>query len=139
MNTVKIIINRLGAVRNSVVELKPLMIFSGESGLGKSYVAILVHYVYKLLSESRLQNFFLANEWDVDKLAETSPQNGTFTAQSSQLLQWINEDACKYMRESVGNPELPVDVSFQLPLTQLFYNFTYRTVLFSTIVMLPAK
>lgn len=130
MNTVKIIINRLGAVRNSVVELKPLMIFSGESGLGKSYVAILVHYVYKLLSESRLQNFFLANEWDVDKLAETSPQNGTFTAQSSQLLQWINEDACKYMRESVGNPELPVDVSFQLPLTQLFYNFTYRTVLF---------
>lgn len=59
MNTVKIHIKRLGAVRDSVVELKPLMIFSGESGLGKSYVAILVHYVYKILSENRLQNFSL--------------------------------------------------------------------------------
>lgn len=129
MNTVKIHIKRLGAVRDSVVELKPLMIFSGESGLGKSYVAILVHYVYKILSENRLQNFFLANGWDVDTLTETSPQNGSFTVQSPQLLQWINEDACQYMRDSVGNPELPVDVSFQLPITQLFYTFTYRTVL----------
>ena len=129
MNTVKIHINRLGAVRDSEVELKPLMIFSGESGLGKSYVAILVHYVYKLLSENRLQNFFLANGWDVDTLTVTSPQNGTFTVQSSQLLQWINEDACHYMRDSVGNPELPVDVSIQLPITQLLYTFTYRTVL----------
>lgn len=129
MNTVKIHIKRLGAVRDSVIELKPLMIFSGESGLGKSYVAILVHYVYKFLSENRLQNFFLANGWDVDTLTETSPQNGSFTVQSTQLLQWINEDACQYMRDSVGNPELPVDVSFQLPITQLFYTFTYRTVL----------
>jgi predicted ATPase len=55
MKTIKIHINRLGAVRNSVVELKPLMIFSGESGLGKSYVAILVHYFYKVLAETRLQ------------------------------------------------------------------------------------
>ena len=60
MKTIKIQINRLGAVCNSVVELKPLMIFSGESGMGKSYVAILVHYFYKVLTENRLQAFFSA-------------------------------------------------------------------------------
>ena len=40
MKSIIIHINRLGAVINSTIELKPLLIFSGESGLGKSYVAI---------------------------------------------------------------------------------------------------
>ena len=66
MKSIKIQINRLGAVQNSTLELKPLMIFSGESGLGKSYVAILVRYFYKLLAESRLQGFFNAEGWDYD-------------------------------------------------------------------------
>ncbi len=130
MQTVKIHIRQLGAVRNSEVELKPLMIFSGESGLGKSYVAILVHYVYKILSENRLQNFFVANGWDFDSLAASSPQNGTFTVHTHQLLKWLNDDACQYMRDAVGNPKLEVDVSFVLPLRQLSYTFTYRTVLY---------
>lgn len=130
MNTIRIHINELGAVCNSVVELKPLLIFSGESGLGKSYVAILVHYVYKLLSENRFQNFFSSNGWDMDSLTASSPQNGSFTVQSHQLLQWINNDACQYMRDAVGNPDLHVDISFEMPIRQLSYTFTYRTVLY---------
>ncbi len=39
MNPVIFQIKKLGAVKNSKIELKPFMIFSGESGLGKSYVA----------------------------------------------------------------------------------------------------
>ena len=59
MNPVIFQIKKLGAVKNSKIELKPFMIFSGESGLGKSYVAFLVHYLYTLLSSSyRLNSFF---------------------------------------------------------------------------------
>lgn len=130
MNTIRIRINELGAVRNSVVELKPLMIFSGESGLGKSYVAILAHYVYKLLSENRLQEFFSSNGWDMDSLTASSPQDGTFTVQIYQLLQWINNDASQYMRDAVGNADLHVDISFEMPIRQLQFAFTYRTVLY---------
>lgn len=130
MNTIRIHINELGAVRNSVVEMKPLMIFSGESGLGKSYVAILVHYIYKLLSENRLQDFFSSNGWDMDSLTATSPQNGTFMVQIYQLLQWINNDASQYMRDAVGNADLHVDISFEMPIRQLSFVFTYRTVLY---------
>ena len=130
MNAIRIHINELGAVRNSVVEVKPLMIFSGESGLGKSYVAILVHYVYKFLSENRLQEFFSSNGWDMDSLTASSPQDGTFTMQTYQLLQWINNDASQYMRDAVGNADLHVDISFEMPIRQLQFTFTYRTVLY---------
>lgn len=49
MEGITIHINRLGAIRDSVVKLKPIMIFSGESGLGKSYMAMLCHYVFIVL------------------------------------------------------------------------------------------
>lgn len=130
MKPIKIHINRLGAVQDSTIEIKPLMVFSGESGLGKSYVAILVHYIYKLLSENRLQDFFSANGWDFDSLASVSSQNGSFTVQSHMLLQWINVDACQYLRDAIGNPNLHVDLSIQMPIAQPSYVFTYRTVLY---------
>ena len=45
MRTVTFNITKLGAIRDSKIELKPLMLFSGESGLGKSYAAFLIHYL----------------------------------------------------------------------------------------------
>ena len=43
MKSVKINIKRLGAIRDSELYIKPLMIFSGESGLGKSCALFLCH------------------------------------------------------------------------------------------------
>ncbi|QUB63653.1 hypothetical protein J5A54_02885 [Prevotella melaninogenica] len=53
-------INQLGAIRDSSITIKPLIVLSGESGLGKSYAAFLVHYIYYLLSDTndRLKSFF---------------------------------------------------------------------------------
>ena len=70
MNPVIFQIKKLGAVRNSKIELKPLMIFSGESGLGKSYVAFLVHYLYTLLTSHRLTSFFKERDIDFESLFE---------------------------------------------------------------------
>lgn len=130
MKPIKISINRLGAVQNSTLELKPLMIFSGESGLGKSYVAILVHYFYKLLAESRLQGFFNAEGWDYESLINLNSDEGSFSVTTDKLLSWINEDAKAYMRQSVGNDELAVDVSFEIPFTKQEYSFRYSKALF---------
>lgn len=128
MKTIKIHINELGAVRNSVVELKPLMIFSGESGLGKSYVAILVHYFYKVLAENRLQAFFSARGWDYDTLVSKNPDGASFSFTTPMLVDWINEEVKTYMRESLGNPDMVVDVEFEIPLSRDSYTFSYRTV-----------
>lgn len=41
---IEIHIENIGPIRDSRIELKPFMVFSGESGTGKSYTALLVHY-----------------------------------------------------------------------------------------------
>ena len=128
MKTIKIHINSLGAVRNSVLELKPLMIFSGESGLGKSYVAILIHYFYKVLADNRLQAFFSARGWDYDTLVSKNPEEASFSFTTPMLLEWINEEAKIYMREALGNPDMEVDVKFDIPISRSSYTFSYRTV-----------
>ena len=128
MKTIKIHINELGAVRNSVVELKPLMIFSGESGLGKSYVAILVHYFYKVLADNRLQVFFSARGWDYDTMVSKNPEEASFSFTTPMLIDWITEEAKTYMREAVGNPNMVVDVEFEIPFSRDSYTFSYRTV-----------
>jgi len=113
-----------------MVELKPLMIFSGESGLGKSYVAILVHYFYKLIAENRLQRFFDTLGFSYEELIATQPDSGSFTVKASDLCDWINLDARSYMRQAVGNPDLPVDVSFEIPFGHDIYTFSYRVAMF---------
>ena len=128
MKTIKIYINSLGAVRNSVLELKPLMIFSGESGLGKSYVAILIHYFYKVLADNRLQAFFSARGWDYDTLVSKNPEEASFSFTTPMLLEWINEEVKIYMREALGNPDMEVDVKFDIPISRNSYTFSYRTV-----------
>ena len=123
MKTIKIQINRLGAVCNSVVELKPLMIFSGESGMGKSYVAILVHYFYKVLTENRLQAFFSARGWDYDTLVSKNPEEASFSFTTPMLRDWITEEAKSYMREALGNPDMEIDVEFEIPFSRDSYTF----------------
>lgn len=128
MKKIKIYINSLGAVHDSVLELKPLMIFSGESGLGKSYVAILIHYFYKVLADNRLQAFFSARGWDYDTLVSKNPEEASFSFTTPMLLEWINEEAKIYMREALGNPDMEVDVKFDIPISRNSYTFSYRTV-----------
>ena len=74
MKSVKINIKKLGAIRDSELYIKPLMIFSGESGLGKSYAAFLVHYFYVILLTQRL-NLGCNGTW---LLFHTSPRQGAF-------------------------------------------------------------
>ena len=50
-------INQLGAVRNAKITLNQFMIFSGASGLGKSYTAMLVHFVYRILLGEELEDY----------------------------------------------------------------------------------
>ena len=59
MRSIKLIIRKLGPIRSSEIEIHPMMIFSGESGLGKSYLAILCHYFFEVMaSRKRLAAFF---------------------------------------------------------------------------------
>lgn len=59
MKPITIKIHQLGKVKDSDIEILPFVIFSGESGLGKSYMAMLCHYFYEVLLDTTRINSFL--------------------------------------------------------------------------------
>lgn len=124
MNNVTIQINKLGAVKNAQIELKPLMLFTGKSGLGKSYVAFLAHYVYVLLSTNRLKHFFDGLDFSV-LLSDAKSGDTILTISTESLFSWINSDAISYIRYMVGHDKLEGDVIINWPYKEQYIEFTY--------------
>lgn len=115
MSKTVINIRKLGAIRDSKITISPLMIFSGESGLGKSYVAFLVHYLYRIVLEgNRISGFFTKLEWDYEKFPSDKNSN-ELSVSVAMLEKWLDNDAVEYLREITGNNKLEADISFKLP------------------------
>ena len=129
MEQIEIKINKLGAIRNSSLKMKPLMIFSGESGLGKSYVAFLIHYIYFLLSESsdRLTLFFADRNLDFESLF-TNVKSGDkiLSIPKKDVFNWLNKDAISYIGYLIGNEELEGNIEIEIPCDYDDFSFTYR-------------
>lgn len=129
MKQIDIRINRLGAIRDSSLKMKPLMIFSGESGLGKSYAAFLFHYIYFLLSEScdRLNLFFSDKKFDFESIL-TNVKSGDkiLSIPKKEVFEWLNRDAISYIGYLIGNEELEGDVEIKIPCGYDNFEFTYR-------------
>lgn len=115
MNKTEIKIKRLGAIRDGHITLTPLMVFSGESGLGKSYLAFLIHYLYRVvLEDDRLDSLLRGLGWDVDVLS-SSVSSSLLYLPIKKLEKWLSVDAVEYLKEIVGNNELNAEISIQLP------------------------
>ena len=104
MKCIKIRINQLGRVRDSEILVSPLMVFSGESGLGKSYLALLCHYFFELLiNTSRLNHFFVDNNIDFNVLSKDFNDAGTaLEIKKLDLEAWMAKDAILYLRYMMG-------------------------------------
>lgn len=73
--TIEIQIEQLGPIRDSKIVLKPFMFFSGESGTGKSYTALLVHYIYCLICDNALSDFFKEQGVSYNQLMAEHPDD----------------------------------------------------------------
>ena len=128
MKQIEFRIKELGAIRNSTLTMKPLMLFSGESGLGKSYAAFLVHYLYYLLSdagESRLESFFIDNKYNFKELIDNAKSGEVILRISAKkVFTWINKDAISYIGYLVGNNQLNGSVEISIPCN--FENFVFK-------------
>ena len=129
MKCIKIKINQLGRVRDSVILVSPLMVFSGESGLGKSYLALLCHYFFELLiNTSRLNHFFVDNNIDFNVLSKDFKDAGTALEIKKQNLEaWMAKDAILYLRYMLGYDGVSGDIKITLPETVPdVMTFTYK-------------
>lgn len=129
MKCIKIRIDQLGRVRNSEMLVSPLMVFSGESGLGKSYLALLCHYFFELLiNTSRLSHFFVDNNIDFNVLSKDFNDAGTALEIKKQDLEaWMAKDAILYLRYMLGYDGVSGNIEITLPETvPNIMTFTYK-------------
>ena len=122
MERIKVKINKLGRVANSSIEIAPLMIFSGESGMGKSYLAMLAHYFYDVLILSdrvkRLEGFFTEYDYDYNVMVKGFQEAGeALSVSKQQLEQWMAKDAINYLRFMLNSDKLEGDIEVALPST----------------------
>lgn len=117
MKSIKLHINKLGLIRDADLEITPMMVFSGESGLGKSYLAILCHYFFHVwLNPRRLHNIFIAHEYDFLKIQDTlKDKEVVLRLKKSELELWLQEDSIDYLRYMLGHKELQASINVFLP------------------------
>ncbi|MCQ2351317.1 MAG: ATP-binding protein [Paludibacteraceae bacterium] len=117
MKSIKIKINRLGRIKDSEIEIKPLMFFSGESGMGKSYLALLCHYFYEvLLDRERINKFFIEKNLDFNSFIESSDDRQlAFSVNKADFEAWLAKDAISYIRYMINNDSLDADIQVQIP------------------------
>lgn len=129
MKCIKIRISQLGRVRDSEILVSPLMVFSGESGLGKSYVALLCHYFFELMVDTnRLNHFFVDNNIDFNALSKDFKDAGTALEIKKQDLEaWMAKDAILYLRYMLGYDGVFGNIEVTLPETVPdVMTFTYK-------------
>lgn len=131
MKEVTIKIRKLGLIRDSEVTIKPMMIFSGDSGLGKTYTALLSNYIFELMtSQVRLNKIFKDHNISLPELLpkEHSEEDAFITIEMADFMTWINKDAIDYLGYMLNHRSLDADVSIVLPITvsRLAYRHTYR-------------
>lgn len=117
MKCIKVRIDQLGRIRDSEILISPLMVFSGESGLGKSYLALLCHYFFELLiNTSRLNHFFVDNNIDFNVLSKDFKDAGTALEIKKQDLEaWMAKDAILYLRYMLGYDGISGQIEITLP------------------------
>lgn len=111
-------IERLGPIQGPFrICLHPFMMFSGASNLGKSYLAMLVHYVYKVLCGEEVIRFFIEKDADYDTLKERLSEESQliYEFQIEEFEQWVNMQAIAYLRKTLGHAELNAQFQIHFP------------------------
>ena len=127
--TIEIQIEQLGPIRDSKIVLKPFMFFSGESGTGKSYTALLIHYIYCLICDNALSDFFKEQGVAYNQLMAEHPDDEEgvlYEFSLSQLEAWCSKAAVSYLGQMLGNPALKAQISIRFKGVPDHYKYTFK-------------
>lgn len=107
-SNIKIKINELGPIKNAEISFAPLMIFTGNSSLGKSYINYIIYYLTSSLTEKR----GLLDELVAEKMKTAQEQ--TFYITLEEICQQLTKGCPDFMRDFLGAPSLTCDIEFHL-------------------------
>ncbi len=109
----------------TVINLNQFMVFSGESGVGKSYLAMLTHYVYRVILGNELDRYFLNLNLDLNSYRDSYDNVVIYRLKKEDFISWINERALAYMKDMLGNPNFSAHIEIDLPDLPDYFEFKY--------------
>ena len=101
---IRIIIDKLGSITDSEIVFKPFMVFTGESGLGKSYTALLWYNLITSLTPMRLQEFI------TKKMNGSVKEELTFKFKDFRM--WLNQNTAAFLGYLLGNNNVDCQVNY---------------------------
>ena len=101
---IRIIIDKLGPITDSEIVFKPFMVFTGESGLGKSYTALLWYNLITSLTPMRLQEFI------TKKINGSVKEELTFKFKDFRM--WLNQNTAAFFGYLLGNNNFDCQVNY---------------------------
>ena len=115
-------IHKLGPVENVEVKFAPMVILTGESSLGKSYVNYLFYYFMSFFYSSRSYGKFLQN-LDVKK------ERQSFKIQKGIMEAELHDGLKSFMRSFLGDENFDCDVDFLFPSLpdMMTYSYDYKS------------
>lgn len=108
MANIDIHIMELGPVRDCEMMLAPVMLFTGKSNMGKSYVNFLAYYVYNLFSSHRLDSF-ITNKIPVDM---DNADKFTASIKTDDLRMWMEDDVKSFFQYLLSYKDIPCTIRF---------------------------
>ena len=108
MKKVRIHISKLGPIVEQEIELAQLMLFTGDSNLGKSYTNFLCYYLFNLSVSDRLNDFLLSR-----MTGYTEEVNQfSFNIKTDDLRLWMEDDVRRFFSYLLAYPEIETDIHF---------------------------
>lgn len=126
---ISIRVENLGPIKGpETIYLRPLMILSGSSGLGKSYVAMLLHFIYRVLCGDEILRFLKSKEINFDKLKLNLPldeESVICKIEVRDFLEWVDRRALTYMINMLGYPKFKATIHIDIPDLPEYFTFMY--------------
>lgn len=108
MKKVRIHISELGPIVDQEIQLAPLMLFTGDSNLGKSYTNFVCYYIFNLAVSERLNEFLLPRMLNyTDDIGKYS-----FSIRKDDLRLWMENDVRLFMAYLLAYQSVKCDVHF---------------------------
>jgi hypothetical protein len=108
MKKVRIHISKLGPIIEQEIELAQLMLFTGDSNLGKSYTNFLCYYLFNLSVSDRLNDYLLSK---MQEYTDTVNQY-SFTIKTDDLRLWMENDVKHFFIYLLSYPEIECNIHF---------------------------
>lgn len=116
MSNIKVIVSEFGPVKDAEITFAPMLLFTGNSNMGKSYINYLFFFLMRSVTWDMFKDLVTA-KFDKMKVGDSEL---TFKLSENDLRKWLTDKVRPFMANFLGNEELKCDVSFVLGMEKVF-------------------